>query len=328
MGVSGRSDHSGQLTVTVGDVFVFTAIFMFGPEVAASVAIVEAVTTNLRLRIRFYKQAFNLAQIAVVAFVVGHIFYKLVGTAPPLHLESVHQPAFLLAVGLCGLLYFMLSTGLLAAAMAATSGNSFVEVWQENFVWTSITHLAGASLGAVICIYFDRLHFYSMAIVTPILCLLYYAYKMNFDRIQQAHQHVEQVNALLQEKIAAERELNQAKEELELRVREWTAELRRANQQLLAEIRERQQAETALAAEKEQLSVTLGSIADGVITTDTSGRVVLLNAVAEELTGFKQAEAAGRSLTESFGPSIRLRAPPTQGLSSTSSMGVLPLRSR
>jgi PAS domain S-box-containing protein len=66
------------------------------------------------------------------------------------------------------------------------------------------------------------------------------------------------------------------------------------------DISERKRAEIALAAEKERLAVTLQSIGDGVITTDIQGRVVLLNRVAETLTGWSQAEAAGRSLEEVF----------------------------
>ncbi|RMG52617.1 MAG: PAS domain S-box protein [Acidobacteria bacterium] len=61
---------------------------------------------------------------------------------------------------------------------------------------------------------------------------------------------------------------------------------------------ERQRTEEALAAEKERLAVTLRSIADGVITSDTEGRVVLMNRVAEELTGWSQSEARGKSLAE------------------------------
>ncbi len=52
------------------------------------------------------------------------------------------------------------------------------------------------------------------------------------------------------------------------------------------EILERQRAEEQLDAEKERLAVTLGSIGDGVITTDTAGKIVLLNKVAEQLTGW------------------------------------------
>jgi len=53
-----------------------------------------------------------------------------------------------------------------------------------------------------------------------------------------------------------------------------------------------------LAAEKEQLAITLRSIGDGVITTDSQGFVVLINKVAESLTGWSQEEAAGRPLLD------------------------------
>lgn len=56
----------------------------------------------------------------------------------------------------------------------------------------------------------------------------------------------------------------------------------------------------ALAAEKELLSVTLLSIGDGVITTDTKGTIVLLNKAAEYLTGWTSDEAAGHPFSEVF----------------------------
>jgi len=62
----------------------------------------------------------------------------------------------------------------------------------------------------------------------------------------------------------------------------------------------RKQDQADLAAEKERLSVTLRSIGDGVITTDISGKIVLLNRVAEELTGWRTEEAAGHPLEEVF----------------------------
>ncbi|MDH3392696.1 MAG: ATP-binding protein [Desulfobulbaceae bacterium] len=55
-----------------------------------------------------------------------------------------------------------------------------------------------------------------------------------------------------------------------------------------------------LSREKERLAVTLRSIGDGVITTDTSGNIVLLNKVAEQLTGWSSEEAAGKPLLEVF----------------------------
>ena len=48
------------------------------------------------------------------------------------------------------------------------------------------------------------------------------------------------------------------------------------------------------------LRTTLYSIGDAVITTDQEGRVRMLNAAAERLTGYTEAEAAGRSIEDVF----------------------------
>ncbi len=64
------------------------------------------------------------------------------------------------------------------------------------------------------------------------------------------------------------------------------------------DVTERKEAEAALASERERLAVTLRSIGDGVITTDTEGRITLVNRAAEALTGWRQSEALGRNLEE------------------------------
>ena len=53
------------------------------------------------------------------------------------------------------------------------------------------------------------------------------------------------------------------------------------------------QAEEELHDERERLAITLASIAEGVITTDISGRVTSMNAVAETQTGWQQVDAIG-----------------------------------
>ena len=68
----------------------------------------------------------------------------------------------------------------------------------------------------------------------------------------------------------------------------------------LRDITDRKRAEEALAAERERLDVTLRSIGDGVIATDSEGRIVLLNKVAEDLTGWSHEEAVGGPLEDVF----------------------------
>ncbi len=60
------------------------------------------------------------------------------------------------------------------------------------------------------------------------------------------------------------------------------------------------QAKEALHQEKERAQVTLGSIGDGVITTDLNGDIEYMNSVAEQSTGWKLEDARGRPMLKVF----------------------------
>ncbi len=66
------------------------------------------------------------------------------------------------------------------------------------------------------------------------------------------------------------------------------------------EIQRRVRVERELREQREWLGVTLASIGDAVIVTDTSGAVMFMNPVAETLTGWTQEEALGQPLDDVF----------------------------
>ncbi|MBI3605281.1 MAG: PAS domain S-box protein [Nitrospirae bacterium] len=90
----------------------------------------------------------------------------------------------------------------------------------------------------------------------------------------------------ISERIEIEDKIKKLNEELEDRIRERTFQFQKANE--------------ALQEEKEWLAVIIASIGDGVIATDTHGKVILLNKVAEEFTGWSLEEASGKNLEEVF----------------------------
>jgi diguanylate cyclase (GGDEF)-like protein/PAS domain S-box-containing protein len=59
-----------------------------------------------------------------------------------------------------------------------------------------------------------------------------------------------------------------------------------------------------LQAEEERAQITLGSITDGVITTDSCGAVTRLNPAAQRLTGWTSEDALGRQASEVFHVSV------------------------
>ena len=89
---------------------------------------------------------------------------------------------------------------------------------------------------------------------------------------------------------AAERQLTQARSDLELKVEERTADLRRANEELQIEIAERKRAETSLRETADLLDLTH----DSVFVRDMNNVITYWNRGAEERYGWLSAEAGGQ----------------------------------
>ena len=64
--------------------------------------------------------------------------------------------------------------------------------------------------------------------------------------------------------------------------------------------KELEKAQEALKASEQRWSTTLASIGDAVIATDTDGKVMFMNAIAVQKTGFTLDEAYGRPVTDVF----------------------------
>jgi PAS domain S-box-containing protein len=109
------------------------------------------------------------------------------------------------------------------------------------------------------------------------------AFNTMLDKLESAHEEVDQIN-----------------KELEIMVESRTAALSITNAQLQSELRARRQAEKDLSTEKELITLTLSAIDDGVISTDISGKIILLNKAAEILTGWLELHAAGEQLSKIF----------------------------
>jgi len=104
-----------------------------------------------------------------------------------------------------------------------------------------------------------------------------------------------------------EKALQTAKQQLEVKVEERTAQLRCANERLWGEIAERQQAEAALRASEERFRSLSACSPVGIFMTDVEGRCTYTNPRCQALCSFTQEESLGEGWSQSVHPEDRQR---------------------
>ncbi|MGE3190537.1 MAG: ATP-binding protein, partial [Vicinamibacterales bacterium] len=253
--------YSAGSTLSEAFAFDFTALLLLDPPEALLVAGAAALaqcTINRAEDYPLYRTVFSVATVGL-SIAGASLMFTALGGRPTL------DPVFEMAVPVvaAGTTFFFLNSLLVGIAVAASTGESFRRVW-DNLLWGAPGYILGSIISAGLAVLIVQ----HGTLVAPVVFipayLSYHAYQVYVGRVEAEQLHVRQVS-----------------------------ELHQAASEALAIAR---QSEQALAAEKERLAVTLRSIADAVITVDTHGRVLLMNRVAEELTGWTLDAAAGQPI--------------------------------
>jgi diguanylate cyclase (GGDEF)-like protein/PAS domain S-box-containing protein len=100
-------------------------------------------------------------------------------------------------------------------------------------------------------------------------------------------------NQMAERLSTAQAEISEHQKALENRIAERTAELKDANDLLVQSI-------STLEVEKERAMVTLQSIGDAVVTTDSQMRIEYMNPVAEQMIGWSTEQAQGLHMDDVF----------------------------
>jgi putative nucleotidyltransferase with HDIG domain len=183
--------------LSASDAFVFAAILSFGPDVATLIAALEALvlTSWQRAGSRSILRAlFNVSTGAISVFISARLFAAMVHTVGPpqdLALQELLVPTAVLAIT-----YFSVNSWLVAVALAFERTASPWLVWRRNFTWLSLNYLAAASLALLVVTYVRNLDLTAVSVVVPLLVIIYLTQRTSLARVEDAQQHVDQLNDL------------------------------------------------------------------------------------------------------------------------------------
>jgi len=187
--------------LSVSEVFVFAAVLLFGPAAATMIVVLDTLVISLWQKRRSRRPSrvlFNVAAPAVAIWVAAHGFFAVAHIEP---LANHPQPILPLLVPILvlAILYFLLNSILVAWAVAFEKGVSAFSVWSESFLWLSLNYFSGASVAALLLPYLqpDQPQFARViGILLPLLLISYLTFKTAMGRVDDAHQHLKELNHL------------------------------------------------------------------------------------------------------------------------------------
>ncbi len=203
---------SGRVTLKVpsvtarfspSEMFTFTCVLLFGPEVGALALAADSLVLawHHRHRWRLEQTLVNFASLTLSVWIAGHLFYLVAGVAP-LAGGIAASGGLLLPLGVLALSYFLINSGLIASAIALDTRRSPFAVWREHFLWLGPGYLAGACVAFLLVIALRQMNFSAITAVTafvliaPVLVVFYFTLQSSFGRAEDAKGHVAALNRL------------------------------------------------------------------------------------------------------------------------------------
>jgi putative nucleotidyltransferase with HDIG domain len=187
-------------TISVSETFVFTSVLLFGPTVGTLTVALDAFVISCwsyKKDHPLYKIVFNVCALPLTIWVASHLFFLTAGI-PPLTASPQNVPISQLLIPLLvfTIAYFALNSWIITFAIALEKHLSPIKIWRENFVWLSLNYFGGASVAALLVTYTKDLDLTYLAVIVPLLVVLYFTFSMSMGRVEDANRHLTQLNTL------------------------------------------------------------------------------------------------------------------------------------
>jgi diguanylate cyclase (GGDEF)-like protein/putative nucleotidyltransferase with HDIG domain len=179
-------------TMSVSYAVDFASLLLLGPNETMIVAAVSAwsqCTFRIKERNPVYRTLFSMACLVITVQAAGRIYMWLGGVPGQFNPWTIPKPLVGAATA-----YFVINTVMVATAIALSTRQSIVRIWNENFLWSAPSYFvgAGAAAAAVTVLNFVSIRWLLPLAAAP-LYLTYRSYKVYLGRIDDEQRHVREM---------------------------------------------------------------------------------------------------------------------------------------
>jgi signal transduction histidine kinase len=177
--------------ITISDTFIFLTMLLYGGGPATLLAAAEGAYSSYRFGDKLKTVAFNGAQMMISTYVTASVMGRIFG--PPEELPSTDNLGrFLSAICVMSVVQYIINSGLASVYMAFKRGLGVAHTWSRYYLWSSITHLAGASAAGLISRVVIRFGFSYVLLTAPIVAIVYLTYRTYLKSVETSAAQAEQ----------------------------------------------------------------------------------------------------------------------------------------
>jgi len=187
-------------TMSVSYTVDFASLLLLGPHETMLVAAASAwsqCTFRIKERNPLYRTLFSMGCLVVTVQAAGAIYGYLGGRPIGGDLKSFSFWASSKPLVGAASSYFLINTAMVATAIALSTRQSVLKVWNENFLWSAPSYFVGAGVAAVSLTILGLLTVWSVWWVLPLaiapLYAMYHGYKVYLGRIEDEQRHVREM---------------------------------------------------------------------------------------------------------------------------------------
>jgi signal transduction histidine kinase/ActR/RegA family two-component response regulator len=198
---------SSGSTLSVSCAAKLMALLLLGPRYAVIIAVAGALAQCMykaRQSYPLYRTVFSMMAEALAMTATGLVYVSLGGLPAASDVAGLAGPL----VGAIAT-YFTVDTGLVAGAIAASTGRRVVDVWRDDFLWSGVTFMVAGSAGALAAVVIERgYHWIAVLLLAP-LYLTYRTYELVIGRLEDQQRHMAEMSRMHEKTVQA---LSQAHE--------------------------------------------------------------------------------------------------------------------